>query len=147
MIGSHHGSPSGPTSVNDVSAASAASTARIGSSAAISVGACGLTSGDEQRSAAIRAATAADGRRTRIWLARERGGADGRRAQRVLSKTSRWWSSSYRSKQTLLALTPEVNASRKSALVSQRGSSSSLSSVFLRLGAANRFRHWQMVSM
>ena len=40
-----------------------------------------------------------------------------------------------RSKQTWLALTPEVNARRKSALVSQRGSRRSLSSVFLRLGA------------
>jgi len=58
MSGSHHGSPSGPTSVNDVSAASAASVTRIGNSAAISVGTCGLTSGDERRSAAIRAATA-----------------------------------------------------------------------------------------
>jgi hypothetical protein len=57
MIGSHHGRPSGPTSVNDASAASIASTARIGNSAAISVGTCGLTSGDERRSAAILAAT------------------------------------------------------------------------------------------
>ena len=37
-----------------------------------------------------------------------------------------------------MALTPEVNASRKSALVSQRGTSRSLSSDFRRLGAANR---------
>jgi hypothetical protein len=59
MSGSHQGSPSGPTRVNDVSAASTASTARIGNSAAISVGTRGLTSGDERRSAAIRAATAA----------------------------------------------------------------------------------------
>ena len=57
MSGSHHGRPSGTTSVNDASAASVASTARIGNSAAISVGTCGLTSGDERRSAAIRAAT------------------------------------------------------------------------------------------
>ena len=57
MSGSHHGRPSGPTRVNDVSAASVASMARIGNSAAISVGTCGLTSGDERRSAAIRAAT------------------------------------------------------------------------------------------
>ena len=57
MSGSHHGRPSGATSVNDASAASVASTARIGNSAAISVGTCGLTSGDERRSAAIRAAT------------------------------------------------------------------------------------------
>lgn len=55
--GSHHGRPSGPTSVNDVSAASVASTAMIGNSAATSVGTCGLTVGDERRSAAIRAAT------------------------------------------------------------------------------------------
>jgi hypothetical protein len=48
MSGSHHGRPSGPTRVNDVSAASAASTARIGNSAAISVGTRGLTSGDER---------------------------------------------------------------------------------------------------
>ena len=57
-------------------------------------------------------------------------------AHPCFSNTSRSWSSSSRSKQTLLALTPEVNASRKSALVSQRGNSSSLTSVFLRLGAA-----------
>jgi hypothetical protein len=38
--------------------ASIAWTARIGNSAAITVGTCGLTSGDERRSAAIRAATA-----------------------------------------------------------------------------------------
>jgi hypothetical protein len=43
--------------VNDVSAASVASIARIGNSAAISVGTCGLTTGDERRNAAIRAAT------------------------------------------------------------------------------------------
>jgi hypothetical protein len=53
-------------------------------------------------------------------------------AQPSFSNTSRSWSSSSRSKQTLFALTPEVNASRKSALVSQRGSSWSLSSVFFR---------------
>jgi hypothetical protein len=56
-IGSHHGRPSGPTSVNDARAASIPSTARIGNSAAISVGTCGLTSGEERRSAAILAAT------------------------------------------------------------------------------------------
>src|SRR5688500_19014454 len=55
--GSHHGRPSGTTSVNDASAASAASTARIGNSAATSVGTCGATSGDDRRSAAMRAAT------------------------------------------------------------------------------------------
>ena len=57
MTGTHHGSPSGAIRVNDPSAASIPSTARIGNSAAISVGTCGLTSGDERRSAAIRAAT------------------------------------------------------------------------------------------
>ena len=46
-----------------------------------------------------------------------------------------------------LALTPEVNARRKSALVSQRGSSRSLSSVFRALRVAKRARHWRMVSM
>src|ERR687895_302442 len=60
----------------------------------------------------------------------------GGRVSGVFSNTSRSWSNSSRSKQTLLALTPEVKASRKSALVSQRGSSWSLSSVFLTLGAA-----------
>jgi len=43
--------------VNDAGAASIASTARIGNSAAISVGTCGLTFGEECRSVAIRAAT------------------------------------------------------------------------------------------
>ncbi len=43
--------------MNDASTASAASAERIGTSAAISVGTCGATSGDECRSAAIRAAT------------------------------------------------------------------------------------------
>jgi hypothetical protein len=43
--------------VNDASAASIASTARIGNSAAMSVGTCGQASGEERRSAAIRAAT------------------------------------------------------------------------------------------
>ena len=47
-----------PTRVNDVSAASEASTARIGNSAAISVGTRGLASGDDRRRAVIRAATA-----------------------------------------------------------------------------------------
>jgi hypothetical protein len=37
--------------------------------------------------------------------------------QAGFSKTSRKWSSSSRSKQTLFALTPEVNARRKSLLV------------------------------
>ena len=55
--GTHQGRPSGPTSVNDVSTASAASTARIGTSAVTSVGTCGATSGEDRRSAAIRAAT------------------------------------------------------------------------------------------
>jgi hypothetical protein len=46
-----------------------------------------------------------------------------------------------------LALTPEVNASRKSALMIHRGSSWSLRSVFLRLGAPIRAFHWRIVSM
>ena len=57
MSGSHHGIPSGAIRVNDASAASTASIARIGNSAAISVGTWGLTAGDERRKAAIRAAT------------------------------------------------------------------------------------------
>jgi hypothetical protein len=47
----------------------------------------------------------------------------------------------------LLALTPEVKASLKSALVSQRGSRRSLSRVLRRLGSAKRLRHWRIVSM
>ncbi len=47
----------------------------------------------------------------------------------------------------LVALTPEVNARRKSALVSQRGSSRSLSSVFLKLGSPIRAFHRLIVSM
>ena len=43
--------------MNEATAASIASMARIGNSAAISVGTCGLWSGQERRSAAIRAAT------------------------------------------------------------------------------------------
>ena len=50
----------------------------------------------------------------------------------------RKWSSSSRSKQTLLALTPEVNARRNSELVSQRGTRRALRSVFRRLRSANR---------
>ena len=46
-----------------------------------------------------------------------------------------------------VALTPEVNASRNSALVSHRGTSASLSSALRRLGWANRLRHWAIVSM
>jgi hypothetical protein len=46
-----------------------------------------------------------------------------------------------------LALTPEVNARRKSALESQRGSSQSLSSVFLKLAAPIRAFHRSIVSM
>ena len=53
---------------------------------------------------------------------------------------SRW-------KQTWLALTPEVNARRKSALVSQRGSSRNLSSVFLKLAVRIRAFHRLIVSM
>jgi hypothetical protein len=43
--------------VNEAAAASSPSVARIGNSAAISVGTCGLESGHERRSAAILAAT------------------------------------------------------------------------------------------
>ncbi len=43
--------------MNDERAASAASTERIGISAATSVGTCGLTSGEDRRSAVMRAAT------------------------------------------------------------------------------------------
>ena len=57
ITGSHQGSPSGPTSVNEVSAASVASTVTIGSSAAIRAGTRGLSPGAERRRAAIRAAT------------------------------------------------------------------------------------------
>jgi hypothetical protein len=46
-----------------------------------------------------------------------------------------------------LALTPEVNASRKSALVSQRGANWSFNHVFLRLRAPIRAFHWRIVSM
>jgi hypothetical protein len=59
--GIHHGRPSGPTSVNDVSAASVASTMRIGTSAAISAGTRGQSSGAARRSAPIRTAVP-------IWL-------------------------------------------------------------------------------
>ncbi len=52
--GSHHGSPSGPTSVNEQSATSAPSMTMIGSSAAISAETQGLSVGAERRSAAIR---------------------------------------------------------------------------------------------
>ena len=45
------------------------------------------------------------------------------------------------------ALTPEVIARRMSALDSQRGTSRSFSSDLRRLGAANRRRHWAIVSM
>jgi hypothetical protein len=55
--GSHHGKPTGPTSVNEVSAARVASTDTIGSSAAIRAGTRGLSPGAERRRAAIRAAT------------------------------------------------------------------------------------------
>ena len=59
--GSYHGSPSGPTSVNEASAASAPSTARMGTSAAISAGTRGRASGAARRSAPMRAAVP-------IWL-------------------------------------------------------------------------------
>ena len=47
----------------------------------------------------------------------------------------------------LLRADPERNASRKSRLVSQRGSSSILSSVFLKIGAPIRAFHLLIVSM
>jgi hypothetical protein len=56
ITGSHHGRPSGPTSVNDASAASTASMLRIGTSAAIRAGTRGASSGAVRRSTAIRAA-------------------------------------------------------------------------------------------
>jgi len=62
-------------------------------------------------------------------------------AHSCFSNTSRWWSSSSLSKQTLFALTPEVNASLKSALAIQRGRSVSLSKFFLKLGAPIRAFH------
>ena len=54
--GSHQGRPSGPTSVNEVSATSAASMVRIGTSAAISAGTRGQSSRAVLRNVAIRAA-------------------------------------------------------------------------------------------
>jgi hypothetical protein len=47
----------------------------------------------------------------------------------------------------LFALTPDVNASRKSALASQRGTSWSFNNDFLRLRAPMRAFHWVIVSM
>jgi hypothetical protein len=47
----------------------------------------------------------------------------------------------------LFALTPEVKASRKSALVSQRGTNRSFSNAFLGLRAPMRAFHWRIVSM
>ena len=52
--GSHQGSPSGPTRVNEQSATSAPSITMIGSSAAISAETHGLSAGAERRNAAIR---------------------------------------------------------------------------------------------
>ena len=51
--GTHQGTPSGPTSVNDVSAARLISTTTIGSSAATRTEGAGLSTGAERRSAAI----------------------------------------------------------------------------------------------
>ena len=56
MNGVHQGRPSGPTSVNEQSAASTASIVMIGISAAISAGIRGVSSGAERRSTAILAA-------------------------------------------------------------------------------------------
>ena len=61
--GSHSGSPSGPTSVNDVSAASDGPTAMIGVSAAIRAGTRGDSAALVRRRTAIRAAVAS-------WLLR-----------------------------------------------------------------------------
>lgn len=54
VIGSYYGRLSGLMSVNDVSAASVFLMARIGNSAAISVGICGAILGEERCSVAIR---------------------------------------------------------------------------------------------
>ena len=56
-IGVHQGSPRGPTRVKEVSAASPASTARIGTSAVMSAATGGLSRGALRRRAAILAAT------------------------------------------------------------------------------------------
>src|SRR4051812_8593289 len=56
MSGAHHGKPNGAMRVNEARAASTASMARMGNSAATRVGTCGLTAGEERRRAAIRAA-------------------------------------------------------------------------------------------
>ena len=52
--GSHHGSPSGPTRVNEQIAASAISTTMIGIPAVIRVETLGESAGAERRRAAIR---------------------------------------------------------------------------------------------
>lgn len=51
--GTHQGTPSGPTRVNEATAASATSTTTTGSSAAIRTRGAGLLRGAERRSAAI----------------------------------------------------------------------------------------------
>jgi hypothetical protein len=56
MIGVHHGSPSGPTSVKEKMPASTPSTSRIGSSAATSALTHGVSFGAERRSRVMRAA-------------------------------------------------------------------------------------------
>jgi len=54
--GTHHGRPSGPTSVKKASAPNAASMTRMGASAAMSAGTRGASSGCALRSTAMRAA-------------------------------------------------------------------------------------------
>jgi hypothetical protein len=54
--GAHHGSPNGPTRVNDVSVASVTSTTTSGTSVATSVVTLGTSAPDERRSDAIRSA-------------------------------------------------------------------------------------------
>ena len=54
--GTHHGMPSGAIRVNESTAARATSMTTIGSSAATSVGALGLSAGADRRSAVIRTA-------------------------------------------------------------------------------------------
>ncbi len=58
-IGVHHGSPSGPTSVKEKIPARTPSTARIGTSAAMSAVTQGASVGAERRTMAMRAAVPA----------------------------------------------------------------------------------------
>ena len=56
IAGTHHGTPSGATSVKEKIATSASSTVMIGTSAAISAGTRGVVHGAARRREAIRAA-------------------------------------------------------------------------------------------